>query len=171
VISFARGDHSLIKQKVSLVHFFNSFEEAARPEYETGNMSLEIELNGIKECWFDARRMLRVFTNISRNARQAMSAGGTFRITGTSTPSGGAEFLLSDNGPGVPEALRGKLFDLFTTDGKSDGSGLGLAIVKRIVEDHDGSIQFESIRGKGTTFRITLPAPNSTDGLTMQPTS
>lgn len=171
VISFARGDHSLIKQKVSLVHFFNSFEEAARPEYETGNMSLEIELNGIKECWFDARRMLRVFTNISRNARQAMAAGGTFRITGTSTPSGGAEFLLSDNGPGVPEALRGKLFDLFTTDGKSDGSGLGLAIVKRIVEDHDGSIQFESIQGKGTTFRITLPAPNSTDGLTMQSTS
>jgi signal transduction histidine kinase len=112
--------------------------------------------------------MLRVFTNISRNARQAMSEDGSFRITARSLPDGGAEFLLKDNGPGVPETLRNRLFDLFTTDGKSDGSGLGLAIVKRIIEDHGGGIEFESRIGEGTTFRITLPPSTLTEDETAQ---
>ena len=86
-----------------------------------------------------------------------------FKITARKSPGGGLEFLLSDNGPGVPPALQDRLFDLFTTHGKVDGSGLGLAIVKRIVEDHDGVIHFETRRHVGTTFRIVLPPRMSAD--------
>jgi signal transduction histidine kinase len=57
----------------------------------------------------------------------------------------------------VPEAIRDKLFEAFTTAGKDDGTGLGLAIVRRIVEDHGGTVSFATETGKGTTFTLRLP--------------
>ena len=66
-------------------------------------------------------------------------------------------FRLEDDGPGIPEAIRGKLFEAFTTSGKEEGTGLGLAIVRRIIEDHGGSISFTTRTGVGTCFTIRLP--------------
>jgi signal transduction histidine kinase len=72
---------------------------------------------------------------------------------------GGTLFELSDTGPGIPEGIRDRLFDAFTTSGKEDGTGLGLAIVRRIVEDHGGTVSFTTAVGQGTTFFVRLPAP------------
>jgi len=65
------------------------------------------------------------------------------------------QWTVSDNGPGIPPELRGRLFELFAT-GKKGGTGLGLAIVKKIVDDHHGTIAVES-GSTGTTFVIRLP--------------
>jgi hypothetical protein len=67
-----------------------------------------------------------------------------------------AEIRISDSGPGIPSELRDKIFRLYFTT-KKDGSGIGLAMTFRIVQLHDGTIDFTSEPGKGTTFFIRLP--------------
>ena len=67
-----------------------------------------------------------------------------------------AEIRVSDTGPGIPPELRDKIFRLYFTT-KKEGSGIGLAMTFRIVQLHDGTIDFTSEPGKGTTFLIRLP--------------
>ena len=67
------------------------------------------------------------------------------------------EIRVSDNGPGIPAAIRSNLFDPFVSAGKPNGTGLGLAIVSKIVADHGGSIRVESTSETGTTFLVKLP--------------
>jgi len=76
----------------------------------------------------------------------------------------GQELVLetADDGPGIPAALRGRLFELFAS-GRRGGTGLGLAIVKKIVDDHGGTIAYDSGPG-GTTFTIRLPHRGSRTG-------
>ena len=100
--------------------------------------------------------MFRVIHNLARNAAQAMEGGGTFRIT-IDTDGPELAMTFADTGPGIPEAMAGRVFEAFATAGKRDGTGLGLAIVKKIVDEHHGRISYESQRGVGTTFRVALP--------------
>ena len=72
------------------------------------------------------------------------------------------QWTVSDNGPGIPPELKGRLFELFAT-GKKGGTGLGLAIVKKIVDDHHGTVECES-GSTGTTFTIKLPLQRPSDG-------
>jgi signal transduction histidine kinase len=65
---------------------------------------------------------------------------------------------VTDNGPGISEEVRGKIFMPFQSTKNKLGTGLGLAIAKRIVEQHKGRIEIDSELGKGTTFRVILPA-------------
>jgi two-component system NtrC family sensor kinase len=65
---------------------------------------------------------------------------------------------VGDSGCGIPEEIRGKIFDVFfTTKPAGVGSGLGLDIVKKIIDKHHGKIDFKSEVGVGTTFTVTLP--------------
>ena len=65
--------------------------------------------------------------------------------------------LVQDDGPGIPESVRERLFEPFVT-GRTGGSGLGLAIVQRAVDAHRGVILVDTMAGSGTTFSIFLPA-------------
>ena len=104
----------------------------------------------------DPHLMHRVFGNLILNAIQAMPDGGTLSVS-ASAQDGSAAIRVHDTGVGIPDELKDKLFrPLFT--GKAKGTGLGLAVVKRIVDAHGGTISFESVKGRGTTFTITLPA-------------
>jgi signal transduction histidine kinase len=64
---------------------------------------------------------------------------------------------VEDTGPGIPEEIREKIFDPFFST-KKDGTGLGLAIAARIIDKHGGVLEFETHHGRGTVFRIVLPA-------------
>jgi two-component system sensor histidine kinase PilS (NtrC family) len=78
-------------------------------------------------------------------------------------PMGSAVLLgVSDDGPGIPESLKERLFEPFVT-GRTGGSGLGLAIVQRAVEAHRGVILVESTPGQGTVFSVVLPTSGSTE--------
>ena len=93
--------------------------------------------------------------NVVVNAMQAMPDGGELRIE-SSTADDNVEIRISDTGAGIPPELREKIFRLYFTT-KQGGSGIGLAMTFRIVQLHDGTIDFSSEPGKGTTFVIRLP--------------
>jgi signal transduction histidine kinase len=111
-----------------------------------------------------ANQLNQVFLNILINAVQAIAGEGeiTIRTRQTATAGPGstraAVIEISDTGCGIaPENLQ-KIFDPgFTTKGVGVGTGLGLAICYRIIANHRGRIEVESVRGRGTTFRIVLP--------------
>ena len=118
----------------------------------------------------DADRLQQVLINLLLNAVQAMPDGGTLSVeTGTvmrTRPGleGSAEqsfvtFCVKDNGIGVPDESREKIFDPFyTTKDGQGGTGLGLAVCSGIVKEHDGWIDVESNEGGGTIFRVYLPS-------------
>jgi signal transduction histidine kinase len=97
--------------------------------------------------------------NLVVNAIHAMEGtGGTLRV-GSAIGDGRVAVTVSDTGPGIPEAIRPTIFEPFvTTKPEGRGTGLGLSTVMMVVERHDGHVDFETAEGKGTTFRITLPA-------------
>ena len=70
---------------------------------------------------------------------------------------------FTDTGAGIPEDIQANLFDPFVTCGKKDGTGLGLAIAQQIIEQHDGTIDFETAQGEGTTFTVRLPIAGPAD--------
>jgi two-component system nitrogen regulation sensor histidine kinase NtrY len=106
----------------------------------------------------DPEQMRRVVINLVDNAIEAMNRNGTIAIETAYDPSNSVvRVVLADNGPGIPEAEREKLFlPYYSTKGR--GSGLGLAIVRRIVAEHGGSIDVADNVPRGTRFTIELPA-------------
>ena len=105
----------------------------------------------------DREQMLRVFVNLVKNATQAIPEGRQGRIVlGLIANNGQWVASVQDNGAGIPEELRDRVFvPNFTT--KSAGMGLGLAMVQRIVESAEGRIWFITETGVGTTFYVALP--------------
>ena len=104
----------------------------------------------------------RLFENLIDNA---LRYGGEAKVALTSG-EGQAEALIDDPGPGIPEALRERVFDPFyrveaSRSRDTGGSGLGLAVVRAIVQRHDGAIQLEDRPGGGLRVRVTLPLGTS----------
>ncbi len=159
VMAFARGERRVFARKVYLDKFVRSVTEALEPEFEDRGVEFVVDNRAKSTAWFDEAKMVRVVTNIARNARQALGDHGTFTWTLEDRPNGGTRFVLADDGPGIPSGIRPKLFEAFTTQGKEHGTGLGLAIVRRIVDDHGGCVGFDTEDGLGTTFTIDLPGP------------
>jgi signal transduction histidine kinase len=98
----------------------------------------------------------RIMVNLVTNAIQAMPKGGKIVIHAYKEVN---DFLITvkDTGVGIPENIRGKLFEpMFTT--KSKGQGFGLAVIKRLTETLGGKVAFESQVDKGTTFIVRLPS-------------
>jgi len=102
--------------------------------------------------------MCQVWTNIITNGIQAMGEGGKLEI-GTKCESNEIiKIWFKDNGPGIPENIRPRIFEpYFTTKEKGIGTGMGLDISRQIVENHNGRIYFETETGSGTTFIIEIP--------------
>ncbi len=102
----------------------------------------------------DPTQLQQVFLNLSLNALEAMSEGGTLRFE-TARLSGFVEIRVSDTGQGLGKELTNKIFQPFFTTEKR-GFGLGLSVSKRLIEQHGGEITAES-GDSGTVFRIALP--------------
>ena len=103
----------------------------------------------------DSKRMKRVFTNLIKNAIDAMPEGGKITIASKNSNST-AEITISDTGAGMPASFTENVWKPFQTT-KAKGLGLGLAICKRIVDAHGGDISLSSEIGEGTTVTIHLP--------------
>jgi len=109
--------------------------------------------------WVDSQAIFRCLLNLLTNAGDAApEEGGRIRMTARTLPDGVFEIVVADNGPGVPEHERRRIFDPFYSTKGSKGTGLGLAVTEKIVHEHGGSIAVEDSPEGGALFRILLPA-------------
>ena len=118
--------------------------------------------NDAKPVRGDSEKLAQAVVNLVNNAADAVDDGGTVSISVSSarcedTQQEETVCRITDDGPGIPEDERDKVFKPFFTQ-KEDGTGLGLAIVHRIVTAHSGTINLENGSDRGATFKITLPA-------------
>lgn len=156
LLAFARGESTLLLRKVFLNKFIDDMTELLTQEFREQQIELIVDAKYRGAIRMDENKMKRVFYNIARNAREAMTAGGSFRIT-VEQIENDVHFRFTDSGNGIPREIQDNLFDEFVSKGKKHGTGLGLAIVKKIVEAHKGQISFETTAEVGTTFDVKIP--------------
>jgi signal transduction histidine kinase len=104
----------------------------------------------------DPDMLKQAILNLVTNALDAMKDGGNLRLE-VKRAEDTVELEVADDGPGIPPELRQKVFQLYFTT-KPKGSGIGLAMTFRAVQLHNGTIDFTSEDGRGTTFRLQFPA-------------
>jgi signal transduction histidine kinase len=155
LIDFSRGKTELHLQFVQVADLV----EGLQPDFAKCRPFIEVQTDVLYDgqLQVDRHRFLRVFSNLIRNAREAMKAqpGNQLRVSIKQVDSI-VRFEISDTGCGIPSELLPRIFEPFVTHGKTNGTGLGLAISKAVVEAHHGSIAVSSSE-KGTTFQIDLP--------------
>jgi signal transduction histidine kinase len=106
----------------------------------------------------NANQLQQVLLNLAINAQQAMPQGGKVNIATRYNGNGYTVIEFSDNGPGMPETVKQKIFEpFFSTKTPGQSTGLGMAISFGIIRDHKGSIQVESEVGQGAKFIIHIP--------------
>jgi signal transduction histidine kinase len=147
--------------KVTLTEALSLVEKQAR------NQGIQIELDLAPDLpifRLDSAQMKTCFLNVLTNAIQAMPGGGQLRIFSATTKAPkDAEYLelhFADTGPGIPPAVREKVFAPFYST-KATGFGLGLAIAKKIIEDHAGRVFVDNGDAPGTDLVVQLPFPQT----------
>ena len=138
-------------------------------EFAVRGSNSRCEFSIAEDLWsveVDEGQIAQVINNLVINAKQAMPEGGVVNIAAENqyikeqgTPSGKRYIMISieDSGVGIPQEYLSKIFDPYFTT-KQEGNGLGLATCYSIIKKHDGSITVESEPGRGTVFKILLPA-------------
>jgi signal transduction histidine kinase len=109
----------------------------------------------------DSDLMKQALLNVVLNGAQAMATGGILRVR-LIEDARWAILSISDEGEGIPDDIRSKIFNLYFTT-KKDGSGIGLAMTYRIVQLHNGQLDVESQMGEGTTFTLRIPVTSPSE--------
>lgn len=135
----------------------------AHPEFQP--LRFRVTCDGASEGWFDFKKLERVLINLLLNAcevvrRDTGSIDVALRRIGETL-----EIRVGDNGPGIADTVREKLFEPFVSYGKENGTGMGLTVVQKIVQDHGGEVSVERSSPEGTTFKITLPLRTATENV------
>ncbi|NLF88483.1 HAMP domain-containing protein [Candidatus Bathyarchaeota archaeon] len=155
-----------------IVQDLQDYARPISPEYSEANLSnvlvkifenvrvpdtvkLSVKIKGLDEFRTDKMLLQRALSNLVTNAIQAMPNGGLLEITGHRQENR-AVITVSDTGVGIPEEIKPKLFTPMVTT-KAKGQGFGLAASKRLIEAMEGTVTFESGKGKGTKFIVELP--------------
>lgn len=158
LLTFARKSES----KKELGDFLKTVEDTLRlveHELATENIRVVREFRALPPVLHDSAQISQVILNMVSNARDAVRGKETAAIE-IHLRKEGDEVLceIKDNGCGIPEDIKKRLFLPFTTTKKQgEGTGLGLSVTFGIVKNHGGRIEVQSIVGKGTTFQIFLP--------------
>ncbi len=169
LLDYTRRDQ-LNMREVSLSALIEDSVEYERAQEDLKEISIEIDIENEKRSLTvacDPHLMRQVFLNLYRNSREAMNGTGRITIRAGRENSINADsndenkvwIEVEDTGPGIPADLCDKIFrPFFTTKSSQNGSGLGLASVWKTVQAHGGDISVKSEEGKGSNFRIILPA-------------
>ncbi len=149
-------------EKVDLRSVVEEVASIYRGVGKDSGRDIDIDISGVENntlLMADPGQLKQVFNNLFDNAIHAIDGKGYISVKAAMVRKGRKDYWriqIKDNGTGIDEELKEKIFDPYFTTKKS-GTGLGLAIVERIVFDHNGNIWFESKKGYGTTFFIDLP--------------
>lgn len=157
LLDFTRGKTHLNLQPTRVRDFVKSLEPDFARCKPFIDVHTDITYDGAVSI--DRHRLVRVFSNLIRNAREAIGPheGNTIRLVVRQVEDK-VRFELADTGPGIPSEILPRIFEPFMTHGKANGTGLGLSISKSVVEAHGGTISVRS-NSKGTTFQLDLPKP------------
>jgi signal transduction histidine kinase len=117
-------------------------------------------VGALPETWLDPDRIAQVFANLVENALRHGAGTVAVEIAAAKTPDGSDAVLVTvtDEGAGIEDEIRSRIFSRFWRGGHADGTGLGLYIVKGIVEAHHGAVEVDAAPGGGARFRVLLPA-------------
>jgi signal transduction histidine kinase len=140
------------QSEVDLVEMLDELGRTAVP----GDVTVRVSANGGRRTLlghYDPLR--RAFANLLRNAAEAMQGRGAIDVT-VSGDGSGLAVTIADHGPGIPDHLRGHVFEPYFTT-KADGTGLGLSLVRQTLEAHRGTIAVTETPGGGATFAIVFP--------------
>jgi len=167
LLSFARHidvHEESIKFKVLAEEVIGFLQKEA--EYRSITIKMNIPAD-LPEFVSDRGKLQQIFLNLVNNAFQAMSDGGHLAISAHEEPDETIVFAVEDDGCGIPESDKKRIFDpFFSTKKKTGGTGLGLSITFGLVQELGGTMTVDSDIGKGTSFNITMPlnaTPNKAD--------
>lgn len=153
-------------QRCSVSELINSTIETFQGLCNETGITLKTDCVIDQKVYCDRDRIIQVLTNLISNAIKFSNRGATVLVSTLTTESEGLRISVKDDGPGIPEDQRHKLFGKFQQLDQSDsrpkgGTGLGLAICKAIISQHHGSINVASEPGLGSTFWFELPVGES----------
>jgi signal transduction histidine kinase len=123
---------------------------------------LALEFGGDTTIYADPDQLHRILVNLFRNAREAIEAArprapiGLIRIA-AETGASGVRLSIIDNGPGLPDRARARLFQAFAGSGRPGGAGLGLAIARELARAQGGDLELVQTGPEGALFALTLP--------------
>jgi signal transduction histidine kinase len=144
--------------------------QTVKAHREFHNVRITLSGNGAIAGWFDPKKLERALYNLLLNACEAVPPkSGHVEVSLHPIPHG-AEISVADNGRGIPEAIRDRLFQPFVSYGKENGTGLGLTVVQKIIQDHGGDVSVEKTSEQGTVFKMIVPltspahSANSSEG-------
>jgi len=145
----------LMKEDVNAGELVNDMLLLMQTELKERDIKLVKNIGETPRIYIDPNRVREALLNIFNNAVQAAATHGTITVK-TYMEAKYAVIEIGDTGPGIEEKDLPFIFNPFYTT-KASGTGLGLAITNRIIEEHKGKIEVDSVPGKGTTFRVFLP--------------
>lgn len=179
-----RATHTIVAQVESLKTMVNAFSDYSRPPQlqmlpvDVPGIALEVAelyasdsqlvqfqfdfepVRHLAKLRADAGRLRQLLHNVIKNAQEAAEGRAVLiQISATLVQEGNNrwfELCIADNGPGLPSALRERLFEPYTTS-KTKGTGLGLAIVKKIAEEHGGNVRADAKTEGGAVFKVRFP--------------
>ena len=158
MLAFAHGGAA--RERVSVSALLEQVAQWLRPALREGvRLTIRTEAPDLA-VRANAPSLVSAVLNLATNALQAAVQNLELEMLGRRGAGGRAEIVVSDNGPGVPEAVRERIFEPFFTT-RARGHGIGLAIVKSVVEAHSGRVRL-AVGGSGATFVIDLPAEETT---------
>lgn len=159
ILDFARGISITNLEPVRMNDFIDSISSVLQVEFELRGILYESSCTYDGTMLMDKGKLKRAVYNIINNARDIMNSGDYFYLNCYQVDDEHFIISLKDTGCGIPEKIRNKIFEPFFTYNKTRGTGLGLAIVKKVIEDHQGTITFETEINKGTTFYLKFKIP------------
>jgi signal transduction histidine kinase len=155
LVDFSRPVELQLKEQ-DLRRIVSAVLMLASAELETRDVHVESDLpDRPVMARVDSDLLKQALLNVVLNGAQAMAEGGNLKVR-LAEDGRMARLSVHDQGGGIPDDVRDKIFDLYFTT-KKDGSGIGLAMTYRIVELHNGSIEVESDATHGTTFILRFP--------------
>ncbi len=158
LLSFS-SDRKKLRRLVNLNELIEELVGLLRFELQRHAVRLETEFAELPLVAIDPTQFKQVIINLVLNAGQAITGAGVVTLRTRGLP-GEVVLEVSDNGPGVPRALRERIFTpFFTTKPEGEGTGLGLYICSNIITGHGGTITVEDAPGGGASFSIRLPVP------------
>jgi len=156
LLQFSKGDPGLQVERTTTSAFLSRFQTLHEDYLREAGISWEITAE-LAEIEIDELRCLRLLQNLLTNAVEALigTTGGRIEIRAW-VENNIFNLSISDNGPGIPQAIRDRVFQPFVTHGKKGGIGLGMAIVNNVVNAHRGKVKLET-SDEGTRFLAQLP--------------